>query len=341
MTYAQLRQIAAFRSRETLDRGEQLVERTFEVRRGLAHARPSLEREDLEHALELGVSFLKRRQGADGTWKGFLLQPGAATSWLTAHIAFVVEAVPALDNACRQAALHLESTGPDDGGWGYNRHVGVDSDSTAQALLVLHRFDRSVPEFLVDSLLRAQLPCGGFATYAPSNGPVNGWQCAHEDVTIIVIETLRRYGRADLAQAALNWLDTPSAEPTFASYWWLGPQYGLWARARTGLHSPRLAQAVATAFADARSTPQIAQTLAASVALQVAHQPLEAEATLQLLRTQLSDGSWPCSPCLRATEPSEMKTGLIMRGQCYADQRRIFSTAHAVAAAQAVLDTMP
>lgn len=341
MTYAQLRQIAAFRSRAALDCGEQLVERTFEVRCGLAHTHPSLKRDDLEHALELGVSFLKRRQGADGTWKGFLLQPGAATSWLTAHIAFVVEAVPALDNACRRAALHLESTGPNDGGWGYNRHCGVDSDSTAQALLVLHRFDRSVPEFLVESLLRAQLPCGGFATYAPSNGRVNGWQCAHEDVTIIVIETLRRYGHVELAQPALNWLDTPSAEATFASYWWLGPQYGLWARARTGLHSPRLARAVAAAFADARSTPQIAQTLAASLALQVAHHPLEAEATLQLLRTQLSDGSWPCSPCLRATEPSEVKTGPTMRGQCYADQRRIFSTAHAVAAVQAVLHTVP
>jgi hypothetical protein len=160
-------------------------------------------------------------------------------------------------------------------------------------------------------------------------------------VTIIVIETLRRYGHAELAQAALNWLDTPGAEPTFASYWWLGPQYGLWARARTGLHSPRLAQAVATAFADARSTPQIAQTLAASLALNVARRPLEAEATLQLLGTQLSDGSWPCSPCLRATEPSETETRPTMRGQCYADQRRIFSTAHAVAAIHAVLDTMP
>ena len=160
-------------------------------------------------------------------------------------------------------------------------------------------------------------------------------------MTIIVIETLRRYGHAEPARAALNWLDTPTAEPTFASYWWLGPQYGLWARARTGLHSPRLAEAVATAFADARSTPQIAQTLAASIALQVAQQALQAEATLQLLRTQLSDGSWPCSLCLRATEPSELKTRPAMRGPCYADQRRIFSTAHAVAAVQAVLGAMP
>ena len=112
MTYARLRQIAAFRGRAALDCGEQLIERSFEVRRGLAHPHPSLQRDDVEHALELGVRFLKRRQGADGTWKGFLLPPGAATSWLTAHVAFVVEAVPALETRADRPRFNWSRPAP-------------------------------------------------------------------------------------------------------------------------------------------------------------------------------------------------------------------------------------
>jgi hypothetical protein len=337
MTYTRARRLAALRSQAALDRAELFLERTLPSRRGLAHADPSPRPGSLERALQLGVSFLRHRQSADGVWKGFLLPPGAATTWMTAHIAFVVEAVPALTDACRRAAEHLESIGPGDGGWGFNRHVAVDSDSTAQALLVLHRFNRSVPEFLLDSLLSAQLPGGGFATYAPDGEKVSGWQSAHEDVTILAIEALRRHGRDEAAQRALRWLRTRERACAFASYWWLGPHYGLWARARTGLRPPKLADAVATALLGTRATPQVAQVLAAASALRLDLRSLETEAARQLLRTQRSDGSWPCSPCLRLTEPSEIETHAELQGRCYGDGWRVFSTAHAVAALQATL----
>jgi len=330
---ARLYWVAAARGQAVLDRGELLLDRAFGAPRGLAYADPRLHRDVLERAFELGVSFLRRRQGRDGVWKGFLLPPGAATTWLTAHVAWVVEDVPALTDACRRAALHLEAVGPEDGGWGYNRRVGVDSDSTAQALLVLHRFERPVPDFLLDVLLRAQSTCGGFSTYAPTGGAVNGWQAPHPDVTIVAVEALHRYGCTEPVLRALAWLERRRG---FASYWWLGPHYGLWVRARTGLHTRRLASAVHTALGDTRSIPQAAHVLAAAFALDLERGHLQ-RAALQLLRTQLSDGSWPCSPCLRVTDPRETETRAELRGKCYGDDRRIFSTAHAVAALQALI----
>jgi hypothetical protein len=306
------------------------------VRRGLAHAHPSLDEGTLEHALELGASFLRRRQGRDGVWKGFLLPPGASTTWLTAHVAWVVENVPALTCACRCAALHLDSIGPEDGGWGYNRRVGVDSDSTAQALVVLHRFELPVPDFLLQALLRAQTPAGGFSTYVPNGNPLNGWQAPHPDVTIAAVEALRRYGRTEPAMRALGWLDAAWTSSEFASYWWVGPHYALWACTRVGLRSPRIEDAVRTALADTQSTPPAAHLLAAGLALDLESSQLAA-AALQLLRTQLADGSWPCSPCLRVTDPGQVETRPELAGRCYADARRTFSTAHSVAAIQAML----
>ena len=306
---------------------------------GLAHADPRLGEPALRRALELGVSFLRRRQGQNGVWKGFRLPPGPATSWLTAHVAWVCESVPGLDGACRSAAAHLERVGPDDGGWGFNRRVGIDTRSTALALLVLHRFRRPVPDFLLAELLRAQLPGGGFATYAPGAGATSGWHAAHPDVTIVAVEALRRYGLGEPERRALAWLEGEAPRTGVASYWWQGPEYGLWLRAKVGvLRDARTADAVTAALAEARPVPQSAQLLAAAVGLGLGEErPAEASAA-HLVRTQLADGSWPCAPCLRVTDPREAETRPQLRGRVYGDARRIFSTAHGVAALQALAD---
>ena len=307
-----------------LDRAGSLAQRAVHPVRGLAHPGPKLDAPSLVRAVRLGVSFLQRRQRPDGVWKGFLLPPGAATSWLSAHVAWVVEDVPALEDACRRAAGYLVAIGPDDGGWGYNRRVGVDSDSTAQALLVLDRFGREVPGFLVHGLLRARQADGGFATYAPRGGTPSGWQTSHPDVTAVAVEALRRHGHPMQAPRRLD-------AAGFASYWWAGPEYGLWVRARTGIRTPALEAAVRKALRERQPTPQAAQVLAAALAFGVEREHLRPTA-LHLLATQLADGSWPCSPCLRVTDPGELETRADLRGKIYADERRIFSTAHAVAA---------
>jgi hypothetical protein len=308
---------------------------SLSLRPRLAHRDPSVSSASIAEALRLGAGFLARRQRRDGVWKGFRLPPGAATAWLTAHVAYLVERVPSLAGPCRRAAGYLEAVGPAAGGWGYNRRVGVDVDSTAQALLVLQRFERSVPEFLVDGLLAAQLTEGGFPTYVARGGAATGWSVAHEDVTAFAAESLRVRGFHAQAANANAWLRARDAAPTFASYWWVGPAYGVWVRARTGLRSDELRDAATALVSTSRTTPDLAQGLAAASRLDGGDPATIDRAVLQLLRTQLRDGSWPCSPCLRVTDPTEMKAAPDLRGRCYADGTRIFSTAHAVAALQA------
>lgn len=286
----------------------------------------------IDAALRLGTRFLIRRQRRSGLWKGFLLPPGASTTWLTAHVAFVVEDVPSLTEVCRRAAFYLEANGPPAGGWGYNGDVAVDADSTAQALLVLQRFGRLVPEFLIDTLLAAQLAHGGFTTYAASSGYVTGWNAPHEDVTALAAEALRRRGLHAQARSAVAWLRQRDAAATFASYWWHGAAYGVWARTRAGLQSVALSEAAAKILATSQTTPELAHALAAASLIGALDRRTLKEAVLRLLKCQLSDGSWPCEACLRVTDRTEMATAPQLRGPCYSDDRRIFSTAHAVAA---------
>ena len=59
-------------------------------------------------------------------------------------------------------------------------------------------------------------------------------------------------------------------------------------------------------------------------------------AVTRLLRAQHPDGSWSCEPCLRVTDPTHYRAGPEAPGLVFGDRRRVFSTAHAVAALQAV-----
>jgi hypothetical protein len=306
------------------------------LRPRLAHGDPTASSTTLHEALRLGVGFLERRQGRNGVWKGFRLPPGAATSWLTAHVAYVVEDVGALSDACRRASDYLEAVGPAAGGWAYNGNVDVDVDSTAQALLVLQRFARPLPEFLVDALLRAQLPDGGFPTYVVRGRAPTGWNVAHEDVTALAAESLRRRGFHSQAARATAWLRTRDATQTFASYWWVGAAYGVWVRARTGLRSIGLSRAAAELVSTSMTTPELAQAVAAASMLPGTDRAALVGAARRLLSTQLADGSWTCSASLRLTDPTELDVGPDLRGRRYADGTRTFSTAHALAALQAV-----
>src|SRR5262245_45373884 len=74
------------------------------TRRGLAHAKGRVTASSVERAIAGGVRFLHTHQRSNGIWKGFLLPPGAATTWLTAHVAFVVEDVAELEGECFRAA---------------------------------------------------------------------------------------------------------------------------------------------------------------------------------------------------------------------------------------------
>ncbi|MBK6660961.1 MAG: hypothetical protein IPG43_23770 [Proteobacteria bacterium] len=180
--------------------GDRVSEAVFVLRhppRALLHADATPSAARIDEAIAAAVGFLEAQQRRDGSLRGFCLYPGASSDWLTAHVCFVVEAVPALDGFARRAAAYLAAHGADDGGWGYNRRVAVDCDSTAQALMVTQRFDLSLPSFIGESLAAAQSDDGGYPTYVPQGAanPAHGWQAPHAEVSAMVLVWLLRDGR--------------------------------------------------------------------------------------------------------------------------------------------------
>jgi len=290
-------------------------------------------------AIERGSSYLLNQQSMDGSVRGFLLVPGASTSWLTAHVSLVTEHVPYLDAFRERAADFLEHCGPDDGGWGYNRRVGVDIDSSVQAHMVLLNQERSVPTFVYEWILASQHAEGGFPTYAPlgpGGSAEHGWQQPHLDVSIVVCEWLRRYNLAPSRRSLLvDWIHSQTANASVPSYWWNGQQYGLWALARASLLDERFTSAITDPLDLSHEAPDLPMALTAALSVG-ANRGLVAAKLDHLLSLQLDDGSWPCARCLRVTDSKVHSPDSDTGGRRYADKRRVFSTAHAIAALQVV-----
>lgn len=318
---------------------DRLLQRCFVLRkpaRALLHGEFEVTAALLDHAIERAAQYLMAQQRDDGSLRGFCLYPGASTSWITAHVCFVVESVPALDRLARRAAEYLAASGADDGGWGYNRRVAVDCDSTAQALMVLQRYAIPYPDFLLLKLAAAQAACGGFPTYPPStpDAPLNGWQSAHADVAAMVVECLRRAGGHEARVARGEaWLVQACVDGVLPAYWWSDDAYALWLQARTGSLTITAAPALRALLDSPLGCPQLAMALTAAVSLGN-FEPRAYAAVRRLLAAQLVDGSWPCGPCLRVTSPHYRDAGQAVSGMVVADRRRVFATAHAVAALQ-------
>ena len=332
MNARQIRRLADLRAGASYDRVSELAFRIRRRPRGVLHSDVTVTKRRIETAIHAGVRFLERRQERSGVLRGFLLFPGASTTWVTAHVAFVLEEVPTARSLCARAAAHLESIGATDGGWGYNRRVAPDCDSSAQALMVAGRFELPCEPFLLRNLAAAQLPCGGFPTYVGDTTSATGWQSPHPEVSALVAEALRRAGGFDdRVDRCSRWLDRSMTAGVLPSYWWDDAAYSMWVQARTCRLGRDGSAAVRAALDEHRACPQLAMLLTAA-----AHAPLS-DATLTdaasvLLGQQLSDGSWTCSPCLRVTDPASFTAGSGAPGPVVADRRRVFSTAHAVAA---------
>jgi hypothetical protein len=301
---------------------------------GLAHEETTVSAKMLDKAIGLSTRYLNDRQQDNGRLSGFLLYPGASTTWISAHIAFVVEDIPQLKPLCRRAANYLAVVGPEDGGWGFNRRVAPDCDSMAQALMVLKRFDLPIRRFLIQNLVDNQMTGGGFPTYPPPppGKPQNGWQVAHPEVSAIVIEALRRIGGyEDIVQRGQQWVQSRCERGVLHSYWWRGNQYGLWVQARTGLLSADSSEAVKAALRQPTGVPMLPFVLTAAAELSLVEEEIET-AVRRLLLEQHADGSWDCQPCLRVTSKQWLRATPDAPGLVVADRRRVFSTAHALAA---------
>lgn len=317
-----------------LDTAADIIEAVRSRGLALATAEPTARRDVVDAAVARAVSFLEHAQYEDGSLRDFNLRPGASKGWITAHVAFVLENVPTAERIRSRAAAYLASRGRIDGGWAYNDRVGVDCDSTAQAILVLQRANLDVPGFVVDWLAGCQLEDGSFPTYRADAASRRGWSNGHADVTLIVCEALRRLAaHGDAIVRASAWLDRISADGAVPAYWWCDDAYSLWAQERAGFATD-VSRRIAKARLNEASLTFSAMLLAA--AANTLDRDELAAPVCRLLATQLEDGSWPCDPCLRVTDPAVSLGARDAAGAVYAGRRRVFSTAHATAALAAV-----
>lgn len=301
----------------------------------LLHRSPEPTAGNLRLALARGCRFLRRAQRLDGAFVDFLLPPGASDTWISAHVGFVLERVAPMQGAVFRAVDYLERSGTRDGLWGYNRRVAPDLDSTAQAVMTLQRYGRPIEPSWIGFVLAQQTPSGGFPTYAPTGTrgeAAHGWQTAHPDVTLVVAELLGRLGYSSERERAFAYLRTCRRGDVVPPYWWNTESYCAWASARAGFDVGTASARARRLLLDGTSTmPSLPMLLSAAAADGSPSNELTSGLT-RLLAQQAANGSWPCDPCLRVTLPEVMRSGEDAPGPPYAGLRRVFSTAHAVAA---------
>jgi squalene-hopene/tetraprenyl-beta-curcumene cyclase len=205
----------------------------------------------------------------DGGWVDFNLTPGSSTDWVCGFVAAELASIPETQRVAARAIATLARRARREGGWGYNRGVQVDSDSTAWGLLALAA-GRFAPPLTVgkavDTLLRHQDLTGGFSTYLARDGRNcpgafrAEWFAPQACVTAAAIMALLAWNSHDSRAAvqiqhALAFLvRARTASGLWSSCWWTGPHYPTyhatlvlsWRRVLTGNDRAAIARAVLT-----------------------------------------------------------------------------------------------
>jgi squalene cyclase len=297
----------------------------------------------LHSAIDRATGFLISRQGSDGCWSDWDLPPGRADAWTTAYIGGKLSRL-----RCQQRLRTLEPTANaarwlvahewSDGGWGYNRSVASDADSTAWAILLLDAEGVVVRSRAGECLARFQRPDGGFSTY-PNDEGLQFWGHSHADVTAVAAQATLRCGSAERLAHALRYLRAQRrANGLWNSYWWVTPLYATAAC----LHLLTVAGATTQELAVTRCGLEsvvpanpFETALLLDALLHVCdrravanHEVGVRTLVTLLLDWQMPDGSWPSEPALRvpdrncATPWSQVNAGML-----YADPERLFTSA--------------
>ena len=295
---------------------------------------------EIAAALSRGLGFVLAAQDAEGAWTDWALPPGPSPDWTTAHVGLRLSGLrpphrEALVGPLGRAARWLVSRQAADGGWGYNRAVEPDADSTAQALLFLAAAGQSAPPGACAFLACHQQPDGGFATFQPDS-LTGSWGLSHPEITSVALLALRVHPgglpQGSLARG-LAWLHRARrSDGLWNSFWWSTPlpatEVSLALLAALGTCEP-------TPPALARLVPadSLEAALLLSITAPAGPPPRLEQLARRLLADQTDDGSWKSAPALRITardceRPWEAKVS----GPLFADPQRLHCTATALAA---------
>jgi hypothetical protein len=299
---------------------------------------PSLLPLKINTAIGRGLVFLSKKQARDGSFSDFSTQVGMSNTWITAHIAWVLEDVRGTKEIRRSAARYLMSVRNSDGTWGYNSSVSGDLDSTAQALMVLQRNNLKIEKTTLGWIAKHQLIDGSFPTYPPVLGMFkNGWAQGHPEVTLNILELFRRMNvYSNRRKRGLKWLREISQKEALNSYWWPRPGYMVWTLKKTN-NRHLFEESYWNKLLDKRpiKAPELPMILNALVAQRFLCSNRGIRAIASLTALQRLDGSWDCAPCLRVTQRSSLSS-LNASGSLHAGKKRLFSTAHAIGALAAI-----
>jgi squalene cyclase len=295
---------------------------------------------DIATALSRGLGFLLAAQDVEGAWTDWALPPGPSLDWTTAHVGLRLSGLgpphrTALAEPLGRAARWLLSRQAAGGGWGYNRVVEPDSDSTAQSLIFLASVAQSVPPKACAFLARHQQPDGGFATFLPDS-LTGSWGLSHPEITPVALLALRASscGLPEVSLArGLAWLrGARRPDGLWNSFWWSTPlpatEVSLALLAAVGTPEPPPSALACWIPADSLEAALL-------LSIQAAAGPsarLE-QLARRLLADQADDGSWKSAPALRLPgRDFERPWEAAVSGPLFADQYRVHGTATALAA---------
>lgn len=283
-------------------------------------------------------------QGRDGLWGDFRMRPGESRDWVGAVAAFALaEAAgsgrlpPALATLARSRAERAADTLRDaarDGGWGYDRAIPPDSDSTAAVLRLFAALGQPVPAGAAAFLTAQGDPVAGWATY----GPMRSWDawsqpCPEVDAAVGIALALPKDDLRVLWTSRLA--GGQEHDGRWRAYWWPGPGVAtlaaieLWVAAGRPAPAPRL-----PAPADAGMSALDAVTLAHAIGC------LDHAAGARALATACgrmqAPGRWPADAVLLAPRRYPASA----RGEHSPEGRGVLTTAAALRALVA-LPRMP
>jgi Prenyltransferase and squalene oxidase repeat len=297
----------------------------------------------IELAIDHGLEFVLAAQQSDGAWSDWMLPPGASLDWTTADVGLSLlelgaEHRTAIAGPVGSAARWLISREAIGGGWGYNRAVDPDADTTARALLFLAGAGFRGAPASYTFLARHQLADGGFATFLPSVF-TGSWGISHPETTPVALLALLSNPNGlpeDRVSQGLAWLrGVRRSDGLWYSFWWSTPlmstEVNVSLRAELGTRTPLPSGLRQLQPQRGREMASLLSIACASMVNQVA---FIGQVARRLAEDQRADGSWSSPPMLRVTSRGCERPWDATNppGALYADDRRVHTTAAVIAA---------
>lgn len=273
-----------------------------------------------------GIEFLLSHRSSGDWWQDFETLAGESDEWVTAYTGCCLAQIPE-GYVAASRALELLLTRRRDAGWGYNRRVPSDCDTTAWVCRLIELLGWTVLDeyhhgigFLQDSILSN----GGLPTY-PSDDNIRaftqvspefefvGWMQPHSCVTANVA-SLRPFRGNEKILSFLSAMREPAG--SWCGYWWIQRAYPtMLAADALGCHIQTQKWA---------SESQEASAFSVACRMRIGVNLLQ-----QLLDMQVQDGGWPASAQLRVPAPF-VKSPEFASNRISLDKNRIYTTATAL-----------